>query len=68
MFYAYTKLYRVIRYGLSDDLELSFGNFLQDDVANNTEWFPVNKFTKLAVIKNKKENWLVFMPNFFDHE
>ena len=37
MIYAYTKLYRVIRYGLPDDLELSFGNFLQVEAANSTE-------------------------------
>ena len=68
MIYAYTKLYRVIRYGLSDDLELSFGNFLQVEAANNTEWFPVKKLKKLALIKSNKGNWLVFIPNFIDHK
>ena len=66
--YAYVTLYETIRTSLSDDIDLKFRNFVQVVRSNQTMWLQVNQLKKLALLENKTEKWLAFVPKFIDHK
>ena len=66
--YAYVTLLYPVRYGLSDDSDLKFENFVQVLSTEQTQWVNVSEMKKVALIENKTEKWLVFVPKFVDHK
>ena len=61
-------LYYPVRYGLSEDSDLKFENFVQVLSTEQTQWVNVSEMKKVALIENKTEKWLVFVPKFVDHK